>query len=142
MPFIEELGIEYISANATRVEAIMPITPSIHQPYGFVHGGATLSLLETVASQGALYYADLAVERPFGIAIEVRHRKSAQMGTLRGVAELDHVEGRKQFWRIAAYDDDGDIISEGSFVTKVVTIERLREKGIAVPKLTYQSVQM
>lgn len=135
MSFTEELGIEFTAVSAERVETVMPITPRMHQPYGFVHGGVTLALLESTASKGVELYADLAVERPFGIAIEVRHRKSARKGTLRGLAELDHVEGRKQFWRIAAFDDAGDVVSDGTFVSKVVTLERLREKGIEIPKV-------
>lgn len=132
MSFTDELKIEFIEASAERVAAVMPLRPALHQPYGFVHGGVTLTLLETVASKGAEFYTDFASERPFGIGIEVRHRKSAREGTLRGVAEIDHVEGRRQFWRVTAFDDAGDIVSDGTFVTKVVTLERLREKGVAI----------
>ena len=135
MSFTEELGIEFTTVSAERVETVMPITPRMHQPYGFVHGGVTLALLEATASKGVELHTYLAVERPFGIAIEVRHRKTAREGTLRGVAEFDHAEGRKQFWRVSAYDDAGDVVSSGMFTTKVVSFERLREKGIVVPDL-------
>ena len=64
----------------------------------------------------------------------VRHRKSGKEGMLRGVAELDRVETSghtgsvKQFWNVAAYDDVGDVVSDGVIVTKVVSLERLAQK--------------
>ncbi len=132
MGFVDTLGIEIVEASADRVEAVMPITPALAQPHGFVHGGVTLSLLETVASAGAELRFDPETELPFGIEVNVRHRKSAREGKLLGVAEIDHEEGAKQFWRVAAYDDAGDVVSDGIFVTKIVTLERLREKGVSV----------
>ena len=135
MSYTEDIGIEFTEASAQRVGGAMRIDALFHQPYGFVHGGVTLTLLESVASKGAEFYTDFARERPFGVHIDVRHRKSAREGTLRGVAEFDHAEGfenRTQVWRVAAYDDAGDVVSEGTFKTKVVTLERLREKGIEV----------
>ena len=106
----------------------MPITDAVRQPFGFVHGGATLALLETVGSRAAELRANLEVERPFGIHMDVRHFKAGVEGTVRGVAEIDRVEGNKQFWRVTAYDDAGDVMSSGTFMTKIVSLERLAEK--------------
>ena len=133
--YTEDMGIEFVEATPQRAEGIMAIDPRFHQPYGFVHGGVTLTLLESVASKGAEAHADLSRERPFGISIDVRHRKAAREGQLRGVAELDRVEGNKQFWNIAAYDDAGDVVSSGTFMSKVVSLERLRQKGMDIPPM-------
>ena len=129
---IGALGIEVAIEEPGRVEAVMPITPQVKQPYGFVHGGATLALLETVASIGVGHMANLEVERPFGIHMDARHFKAGVAGSVRGVAELDRTEGNKQFWRVAAYDDAGDVMTAGTFMTKIVSLERLAEKGIDV----------
>lgn len=133
--FTDWLQVSFTAESAERVEGVMPITPDLHQPYGFVHGGVTLALLETVASKGAECHTDFESELPFGIESHVRHRKSARQGTLRGVAELDHVDGRKQVWNVAAYDDAGDVVSSGTFTTKVVTRKRLAEKGVEIPDI-------
>ena len=124
----ETLGIEFTQKSTTHLEAIMPITERIMQPFGFVHGGATAALLEGVASMGAILMADLSKERAFGVEARIRHRKSGVSGTLRGVATLNHCEGSDQYWDVAAYDDEGDVISEGVFITKIVSLERLAEK--------------
>lgn len=128
MALTDVLHIETVSASEGRVEAVMPITPDVFQPFGFLHGGATISLLETVASVGAEMLADLDRERPFGIDVQVRHRKSGKAGMLRGIAELDRTEGSKRFWSVTALDDEGDVVSDGVIVTKTVTLERLAQK--------------
>ena len=134
MTFSDELGIQVESADEGRVEAVMPITGKLLQPFGFVHGGATIALLETAASIGAELRADLDEERPFGVDVRVRHRKSGRAGMLRGVAELVREEpsrtaGTKQFWSVAAFDDAGDVVSEGEVVTKIVPIAYLEARS-------------
>ncbi|NBI33018.1 PaaI family thioesterase [Enterorhabdus sp. P55] len=126
---ISLLGIRFTEATPERCEAVMPITDAVLQPFGFVHGGATLALLETVASRAAELRADLETERPFGTRVDVRHRKSGRAGSVRGVAELERVEGVKQIWRVNAYDDEGDVMSTGTFETKIVTLAYLAERG-------------
>ena len=77
---------------------------------------------------------DFDKERPFGIDVQVRHRKSGKEGTLRGVADLDREEvsertgAVKQYWNVAAYDDAGDVVSDGVIMTKIVSLARLAQK--------------
>lgn len=121
----------------------MPVTDKVLQEWGFLHGGATLVLLESAASYGAAARTDPDIERPFGININVNHRKSGMLGGMvRGVADIDREElsrsgGRKQFWRVVAYDDSGDVVSEGTMLTMVVSIDRLKEKNRSVPAINY-----
>ena len=128
MALVDLLGIKMVSASKEHVEATMPITPDLYQPFGFLHGGATIALLESVASVGAEERTDFDRERPFGIDVQVRHRKSGKTGLLHGTADLDRVEGTKQFWNVVATDDEGDVVSEGVVITKIVSLERLAEK--------------
>ena len=136
MMYTDKLSISIDSVSASRVEVSMPITPDLYQPFGFLHGGATISLLETAASMGAEQLADLDKQLPFGVEVRVRHLKSGKSGLLRGVAELDHEEpshtnGMKQFWNVAAYDDVGDVVSKGVIVTKIVDLDYLEQKEAA-----------
>lgn len=121
------LGFTYTEQSTERVEAIMPITDALRQPFGVLHGGVTIALLEAVASQGAALMADFEVEVPFGIEANIRHRKSGKEGSVRGVASLNRIEGSKQIWDVVAYDDEGDVMSDGTFTTKIVSYERLAE---------------
>lgn len=127
------LGIRFTKVEPGQVEAVMPITPAILQPFGFVHGGATIALLESVASAGGEFMCDLAFEQPFGVEVSVRHRKSGKVGSVRGVATLaERVPstraGYKLIWDVAAYDDEGDVMSDGHVVVKVVPKDYLAKK--------------
>lgn len=132
MAMAETMHIEVVERSPERVEVTMPIIPDFFQPHGLLHGGATIVLLETAASYGAEERCDFSAELPFGLETTIRHRKPGRSGTLRGVAELEREEpshgGRKQFWHVVATDDAGDVVSEGTFITKVVTLEHLAEK--------------
>ena len=133
MAYMDLLGIRLEAAGPERVEASMPVTPELCQPFGYLHGGATISLLETVASVGAQERADLATQRPFGVEVHVRHRKAARAGTVRGVAALESEEpsrsgALKQFWKVAAFDEQGDVVSDGVVVTKIVDLDHLARR--------------
>lgn len=127
------LGVKFTKVEDGLVEAVMPITPAILQPFGFVHGGATIALLESVASAGGEFACDLETEQPFGVHVDIRHKKSGKSGSVRGVAKLtDRVPstkaGYKLMWDVAAYDDAGDVMSDGVIVVKVVPKDYLAKK--------------
>ena len=140
---LDVLGISVVEITPDHVELTMPISGDVLQEWGFLHGGATLALLESAASYGAAARTDPAVERPFGINLDVTHRKSGKLGgVVRGVADIDREEpsrhgGRKQFWRIVAYDEAGDVLSEGTMLTMISPLSRLVEKGIEAPEISY-----
>lgn len=129
MAFVENLGIEFTVDRKDRVEGVMPINPDVYQPHGYLHGGATIAFLESLASRGSENNTDFANELPFGIDVHIRHKKSGKDGLLHGVATLDRQEGIKQFWKCTAYDDLGDVISEGEIMVKIVPLSRLAEKA-------------
>ncbi|WP_241157226.1 PaaI family thioesterase [Adlercreutzia sp. ZJ242] len=135
---IETLGVEFFAEGRSRVEARMPVTPAITQPFGFVHGGATIALLESVASRGSELRCDPEAEQPFGVEVHVRHRKSGREGHVRGVAEFDREEpsrgragGVKHFWNVTAYDDAGDVMSEGVVTCRVVPRAYVEQRDAA-----------
>jgi 1,4-dihydroxy-2-naphthoyl-CoA hydrolase len=116
------------------IEGEMKVTPDLLQPWGFLHGGATISLLESVASAGAEFMCNLEVEQPFGVDVHVHHWKSGREGdTIRGVATFKEKvpskkAGYKLFWDVAAYDGKGDAISDGVVEVKVVPKDYLAKK--------------
>lgn len=132
---VDTLGIEYVEIGRQRVEVVLEVTSALTQPHGYLHGGATLALLETAASRGAEQWANLETERPFGVDINVRHRHSAKVGErVYGVATLDReepssVSGRKQFWNVEAHLEDGTTVSSGVMMIKIVPLTRLAEKA-------------
>lgn len=126
--FNGKLGIRFPYQSADRTIAELDIRPELFQPFGFLHGGVTLALIEAVASRAVDLRADYAKERPFGVHIEVDHKKPGRQGVLRAIATFDHQEKNKQFWKVEVRDEADDIVSEGVFVTKIVSLERLAQK--------------
>lgn len=126
--FSRALGITFTREERGRVEGTMPIDAWKRQPAGFLHGGATISLLESLASRASDLMTDHDTEYSFGVDVHVRHRKPGERGLLHGAAELERQEGGKQFWHVVARDDAGDVVSEGTVMTKIVPKGRLAEK--------------
>ncbi len=129
-----KLGITLEEESKERVRMKMPIVKSIEQPAGFVHGGATITLLETVASWASWYGSDLENELSFGSHIDIHHVSAARAGYLHGEATLERVEdmgerGRKEYWHVEARNDDDRLISTGAITTRVVPKEYYAKKN-------------
>lgn len=134
------LGMTLIEDSPTHVLVDMPLTDDIVQPFGYLHGGATLALLESAASWAATLDADLGIELPFGVESDIKHIQSARSGVVHGSATLKKTEergerGRKMFWTVVAEDDDDNVLSKGTFVTKTVPLARLRQKNQQIPPI-------
>ncbi len=76
---METLGIEFTLLSRERTEAVMPVSRHVCQPFGILHGGATLALAESVAGQGSLLLCE-ADEMPVGIQVSCNHISSAREG--------------------------------------------------------------
>ena len=130
------LGIRLVQGDADFVRMDMPVTTACLQPFGYVHGGATLALLEAAASLGAELRCNLECERPFGSHMDVRHVRSCREGTVHATASLASEEnlgerGSRQVWDVHATDDAGDLLSAGTFVTRIVSFDYLAAKESA-----------
>lgn len=109
--FIELLGIEFTGFTADSVEAEMEITPGHFQPMGVVHGGALISLAETVGSAGSFLLTDPEEYAVLGSAVSSQHLSPARNGRLHAVARLIHRADRKHIWDVEIRDPAGKLIS-------------------------------
>ncbi len=105
----ELLGIAFEEVSAERAVATMPVTPRHHQPLGYLHGGASVVLAETVASVGATAGA-LPEKVAFGLEINANHVRPKQDGTLRAVAERLYGGRTTQVWDVRISDEDGRLV--------------------------------
>ena len=104
---LKTLGIEIVEAGKQRVVARMPVTPRVHQPFGVLHGGASVALAETAASAGAWMNVDQARERVVGIEINANHLRGKRDGVLTAVATPVHIGRRTQVWEVRITDENG-----------------------------------
>ncbi|RPI41701.1 MAG: PaaI family thioesterase, partial [Bacteroidetes bacterium] len=109
--FVGLLGIRFTGFTDTEVTAEMEITPQHHQPLGVVHGGALISLAETVGSAGSILLSDPGRQDVFGSVVNSQHLSPARDGVLRAVARLIHRGDFKHVWDVEIRDRDDKLIS-------------------------------
>src|SRR5690606_6827259 len=107
---IEALGIELIEIGQGKVIATMPVDNRTRQLGGYLHGGATLALAETVASIGAAALIDLDKEICFGLVINANHIRSKQEGIVTAVAEVLHQGKSTMVWDVKIRDEEERLI--------------------------------
>ncbi|WP_412068780.1 hotdog fold thioesterase [Rubrivirga sp. IMCC43871] len=117
----DTLGIEVVEAGPERCVATMPVDSRHHQPLGYLHGGATVALAETVASVGA-YLAAPEGYTAFGQEINANHLRSMREGTLTAVGTPIHVGRTSQVWGIEVTDQDGRMICISRCTLAVVPV--------------------
>ena len=104
------LGIEYEDLGPERVVATMPVGPRVHQPLGYLHGGASVVLAESVASMGANAGVFAEGKVAFGLEINANHLRPVQEGTLRAVGTPLHQGRTTQVWDVKIYDEGEHLI--------------------------------
>lgn len=114
------LGIELVETTRERVVARMPVGPRVHQPFGSLHGGASVALAETVASTGAWLNCDQSRERVVGIEINANHLRGKRDGTVTATAIPVHVGRRTQVWEVRIEDELGKPICVSRCTVAVV----------------------
>ena len=107
---LSTLGIEFVETTKERVVARMPVGPRVHQPFGLLHGGASVALAETVASTGAWMNIDQAKESVVGLEINANHLRGKRDGEVRAVATPIHVGRRTQVWDVRISDEAGRLV--------------------------------
>ena len=108
---ISLLNIEFTGYSETTVEATMAITSDLYQPMGFVHGGALISLAETVGSAGSMLQVDPAQFSVFASGVNSQHLSPAKEGTLFAKGTLVVKSDFKHIWDVEIKDEKDKLIS-------------------------------
>ncbi|WP_456274890.1 PaaI family thioesterase [Bacillus sp. AK031] len=101
---------EFIELGKGRVVATMPVDERTRQPFGFLHGGASVALAETVASVGAVELIDLEKEICFGLEINANHIKAKKDGVVTATATVIHQGKSTMVWDIRITDEEDSLI--------------------------------
>lgn len=99
------LGIEIVELTPERVVATMPVDDRTRQPYGLLHGGASIALAETVASLGAAGLIDRERYAVVGQEINGNHIRAVRDGIVRATGTPLHVGRSSQVWSIEIRDE-------------------------------------
>jgi 1,4-dihydroxy-2-naphthoyl-CoA hydrolase len=102
---IESLGILFTDIGDDFVRGTMPVDARTVQPYGLLHGGASVALAETLGSMGAAMCVDAAEYQVVGQEINANHVRAARSGLVTGTARAVHLGGRTHVWSIEIVND-------------------------------------
>lgn len=99
---MERMGIDVVEASPERLVGTMPV-PGNTQPYGLLHGGASVVLAETLGSYGAMLHAGPG-RRAVGIEVGASHHRAATEGVVTGTATALHLGGTTAVYEIVVED--------------------------------------
>jgi 1,4-dihydroxy-2-naphthoyl-CoA hydrolase len=102
---IGTLGILFTEIGADFVRGTMPVDTRTVQPYGLLHGGASVALAETLGSMGAAMCVDADEYQVVGQEINANHVRAARSGLVTGTARAVHLGGRTHVWAIEIMND-------------------------------------
>ena len=102
---MQRMGIVMVEASAERLVATMPVAGNT-QPYGLLHGGASVVLAETLGSFGASLHAGLG-KAVVGLDINATHHRAARSGLVTGVATPISLGRTLACYEVVVTDEDG-----------------------------------
>ena len=120
----ERMGIELVEISAERVVGTMPVEGNT-QPYGLLHGGASVVLAETLGSVGSALHGHpdrLSV----GVDINATHHRAATSGTVTGVATAIHLGRSTATYEVVISDDRGKRVCTSRITCALMPAERFR----------------
>lgn len=106
----EHLGMEFCEIGPNYLKATMPVDHRTKQPYGLLHGGASVALAETMGSVGAALIVNPEKWICVGLEINANHVRSVRNGFVTGVARPKHRGATTQVWEIEIFDERGKLV--------------------------------
>ncbi|WP_201313845.1 hotdog fold thioesterase [Dyella sp. EPa41] len=107
---METLGIRITEVGDDWLRGTMPVDHRTHQPYGLLHGGASVVLAETLGSTAAMLTLDPAQEVAVGLDINANHVRGVRSGTVTGTARVIHIGRTTQVWEIRIEGEGGELV--------------------------------
>jgi len=118
----DALGIEVKELGPSRVVATMPVDVRTRQPFGLLHGGASVALAETTASLGAFANIDDTKFAAVGLEINANHIRSMRAGIVRATAEPIHVGRTTHVWSIRIVDEQDRLVCAARCTIAIVPL--------------------
>lgn len=107
---LEHLGIEITAIGDTFIEGKMPVDHRTHQPFGMLHGGASVALAESLGSMAAYCTLTDESQHVVGLEINANHIKNVRQGFVTGLALPIHVGQQTQVWEIKIINEQKELV--------------------------------
>ncbi|WP_425461076.1 PaaI family thioesterase [Gracilimonas mengyeensis] len=115
------LGIEFTHIAKNKLTAIMPVNENSVQPFGILHGGASVALAETLCSVGGWFLLDDNEKTVVGVEINANHIRSVKMGgTVTATAKPVHAGRKIQVWECEIRDEKEKLVCSSRCTLAVI----------------------
>ncbi|MCC3355741.1 hotdog fold thioesterase [Bacillus sp. REN16] len=121
---IQALGIKVEEVTPERVIATMPVDERTRQPFGFLHGGASVALAETVASVGTYNLVDKETEGCVGLEINANHIRAKKDGIVKAIGTPLHKGKTTMIWDIKIFDEEDNLICVSRCTMAVLKLKK------------------
>lgn len=125
---MQTLNIKYTDAGEDFLVATMPVNPSVHQPMGLLHGGASVALAESVGSAASMIYINSELSEVRGIEISANHLKAKRDGIVTATAKILHKGRSIHLWEIRITDENNNLISLCKLTNMVLPKRKSEDK--------------
>ena len=118
------IGIEFVEIGDDWLKARMPVDRRTHQPFGRLHGGASVALAETVGSIAGSLTVDPAIRVVVGMEINANHIRPAKGGWVYGTAKAEAIGRTTQVWTIRITDEQDRLVCLSRMTAAVIPVQR------------------
>lgn len=122
----EHLGIRFSEIGDNFLKATMPVDARTKQPYGLLHGGASVALAETLGSVASSLVLDTSLFLCVGLEINANHIRAVKEGIVTGTATPLHLGSSTHVWEISIHDEKGRLVCVSR-----LTVAVLKRKEVA-----------
>lgn len=116
----EQLGMEFTEIGDDYLKATMPVDHRTKQPYGLLHGGASVALAETLGSVGSALVIDPSKFNCVGLEINANHLRSVRDGFVTGIAKPIHIGASTHVWDIRITDQRDKLVCISRLTVAVI----------------------
>jgi 1,4-dihydroxy-2-naphthoyl-CoA hydrolase len=117
---IQQLGIRFTEVGADYLRGTMPVDERTKQPFGLLHGGASVALAETLGSIGAMMCVEPEKFLCVGQEINANHVRAVSSGLVTGTARPLHIGGRTHVWTIEIVNEAGKLVCASRLTMAVI----------------------
>lgn len=121
----EFLEITFIEVGDDYIKATMPVSNKTKQPFGLLHGGASVALAETIGSVASWCVVNRDVFIGVGVEINANHIKSVTEGIVTAICSPIKIGGKIHIWEIKIFDDKNELCCISRFTCMVVPKKNL-----------------
>jgi len=118
---LTEIGNDYLAGT-------MPVDNRTKQPFGLLHGGASVALAETLGSIASLLVVNQELFIGVGIEINANHVKAVTNGLVTGICKPLHIKGKTHVWEIKIYNEAKEMTCISRFTCAIVSRQKMLER--------------